>query len=119
MTSIISIRKKNLNKIGYRNLEHWLEKENHIYIGRNMSFYVKGATKSKWANPFSSKKYGRDKCLDLFKNYILNNPKLVGSLPELYGKTLGCWCKPEKCHGDILIELIGNHVFPNSKPHKK
>ena len=21
-------------------------------------------------------------------------------------KYLGCWCKPEACHGDILIKLI-------------
>ena len=20
-------------------------------------------------------------------------------------KTLGCWCKPKSCHGDILLEL--------------
>lgn len=25
---------------------------------------------------------------------------------ELEGKNLGCWCKPEACHGDILVELI-------------
>jgi hypothetical protein len=24
----------------------------------------------------------------------------------MYGKNLGCWCKPEKCHGDILIKII-------------
>lgn len=28
-----------------------------------MSFYVKGANGSKWANPYSVKKYGRDKCM--------------------------------------------------------
>ena len=22
------------------------------------------------------------------------------------GKTLGCWCKPEKCYGDILVKII-------------
>jgi hypothetical protein len=26
-------------------------------------------------------------------------------LPELKDKTLGCWCKPEKCHGDVLAEI--------------
>ena len=29
----------------------------------------------------------------------------MNDLHELEGKTLGCWCKPEKCHGDILIKL--------------
>ena len=32
--------------------------------------------------------------------------ELDDSLPELKDKTLGCWCKPEKCHGDVLVELI-------------
>jgi hypothetical protein len=27
-------------------------------------------------------------------------------LPTLKGKTLGCWCKPEACHGDVLVEFI-------------
>jgi len=25
---------------------------------------------------------------------------------QLRGKTLGCWCKPEACHGDVLLELL-------------
>jgi hypothetical protein len=24
---------------------------------------------------------------------------------ELKGKVLGCWCKPDACHGDVLAEL--------------
>ena len=24
---------------------------------------------------------------------------------ELKGKTLGCFCKPKSCHGDVLVEL--------------
>ena len=48
--SVVNIKKKELIKRGYRDLEHWLETDNHIYIGRNLSFYVKGAKKSKWAN---------------------------------------------------------------------
>lgn len=31
---------------------------------------------------------------------------LMKSLPELKGKTLGCWCKPYPCHGDVLVELL-------------
>jgi len=105
---VINISKANLKKLGYRDLEHWLEKENHIYIGRNMSFYVKGAKKSKWFNPFSEKKYGRDKCIDLYKEYLLNNSELFNNISELSGKVLGCWCKPNKCHGDIIIQLISS-----------
>ncbi len=38
-----------------------------------MTHYVKGTTQSKWANPFSIKKYDLDKCLELFEEYIRNN----------------------------------------------
>ena len=44
--SAVCIKKANLKKLGYRDLEHWLEDESHVYIGRNMEFYVKGAKKS-------------------------------------------------------------------------
>ena len=30
----------------------------------------------------------------------------INDLHELKGKTLGCFCKPQPCHGDILIKLI-------------
>ena len=105
-TKIINIKKKNLLLLGYNDLEDWLKDPNHVYIGRNMSVYVKGANNSKWKNPFSSKKYGRDKCIEMFKNYIEKDQNLMDSLKELDGKTLGCWCKPEACLGDILIELL-------------
>ena len=32
--------------------------------------------------------------------------KLVHYLAELRGKTLGCWCKPLKCHSDILANAV-------------
>lgn len=105
---IICIKKAELKKINYNSLEHWLENPNHVYIGRNMTFYVSGATKSKWSNPFSVKKYGRNGCLNKYREYIQNNAELMAQLPELEGKILGCWCKPEKCHGDILVELVSN-----------
>ena len=28
---------------------------------------------------------------------------------ELSGKTLVCYCKPHSCHGDVLIELLGEN----------
>lgn len=30
----------------------------------------------------------------------------MARLPELQEKTLVCWCKPNPCHGDVLIELL-------------
>ena len=81
-----------------------------------MSFYVKGATKSKWHNPFTVKKHGEAQCLAMYKQHIMSNKDLMDSLRELDGKTLACWCcnwsqktDPDAkrvCHGMILIDLI-------------
>ena len=30
---------------------------------------------------------------------------LMGALHELDGQTLGCWCHPKACHGDVLKRL--------------
>jgi hypothetical protein len=77
-----------------------------VYIGRP----------SKWGNPFTHIKdkktkaefivETRDEAVDKYRDWILSNPELLKDLHELKGKTLGCWCKPKSCHGDVLIELI-------------
>lgn len=108
MAEVVNVRKKELKKNNYKDFNDWNSNPDHVYIGRNMSFYVPGTNKSKWHNPFSAKKYGREKCLEMYKEYILNTPELLNSLDELKGKILGCWCYPEKCHGDILIEIIND-----------
>lgn len=68
-----------------------------VYIGRP----------SKWGNPFKIGPDGsRKQVIEKYRKYILNNDDLLKCLHELEGKTLGCWCKPKACHGDILVELI-------------
>jgi len=67
----------------------------------------------KWANPFvmdnekkGIKKDGtREQVIEKYRKWLLSNPELLKQLPELYGKTLGCWCKPLACHGDALKEV--------------
>ena len=71
-----------------------------VYIGRP----------SKWGNPFSIGKDGdRGQVIEKYKNWIINQPELMKSLPELKDKTLGCWCSPKPCHGDILKELVNKN----------
>lgn len=106
MSRVINVKQKCLNELGYQTFQEWKMDSNHVYIGRNMSFYVRDANASKWQNPFSVKKFGRDKCIDLYKQYIRDNKELYEQLDELENKELGCWCHPQKCHGDILIELL-------------
>jgi len=72
-----------------------------VYVGRG----------SVWGNPYSHKEGtlaehvvgSRSEAIQKFEEYLLSNEELMGSLPELKGKTLGCWCKPKSCHGDILL----------------
>lgn len=70
-----------------------------------MTHYVPGAAQSKWANPFKVDKYGREGCIEQYRQYILSNKELMQEVPGLKGKVLGCWCQPEGCHGDVLAEL--------------
>ena len=72
-------------------------KKYDIYIGRP----------SKWGNPFVIGKDGtREEVIEKYKQYILRNERLLKDLPELKDKTLGCFCKPFPCHGDVLVELL-------------
>ena len=82
-----------------------------IYIGRP----------GKWGNPFfirlrsssggftDSPNMGmgdsREEAINQYREWIKTQPELLASLHELKGKVLGCWCKPQACHGDILVEL--------------
>ena len=68
-----------------------------IYIGRG----------SKWGNPFRINNFlSRENAIEAYKLWIVSQPDLMASLDELRDKTLGCYCKPLPCHGDVLIELI-------------
>ena len=89
-----------------------MKNQNHEYIGRSGVVFVDNKRfpkkSSYWANPYTVKKHGRDKCLELYEIWIRDKIKKVGTeeLLKLKNKKLGCWCKPDKCHGDILIKII-------------
>lgn len=77
-----------------------------VYIGREINYGGWNLSRSKWANPFKIEDYGdRETVIQLYKKYLMSKPELMNCLPELKGKRLGCWCKPESCHGDVLAEI--------------
>jgi hypothetical protein len=91
---------------------HFKKESFDIYIGRP----------SKWGNPFSHKNdtlaefkvKDRKEAIAKYEQYLISNKTLMKSLYELKGKTLGCWCKPQSCHGDILAKWadgFGNEIF--------
>jgi hypothetical protein len=82
----------------------WEPHPDRVYIGRANS--RAGLGESKWHNPYKIPKDGtRDEVVEKYRTYILGKPELQAALHELRGKDLVCWCAPERCHGDVLLEL--------------
>ena len=82
-----------------------------VYIGRACQMGGWNLCESKWHNPYSIKQFGRDEALSRYRIYIESNTNnLLNELHELAGKRLGCWCKPNRCHGDILRELFQRQI---------
>ena len=66
---------------------------------------------TKWGNPFRiGPGCSRSESMRRFREWFPTQPHLVEALPELQGKVLGCWCKPEACHGDILAEFADEGI---------
>jgi len=73
--------------------------------------YILIDRKTQWGNPF---KYGdREENIREYEEWIRGNKRLMLDLPKLEGEVLGCWCKPKKCHGDILVKLLKERKLEN------
>jgi len=87
-----------------RMVVHCKKEKYDVYIGRAVP--RAGLKASIWGNPFKIGKDGtREDVMEKYLAWLLSNEELLGKLPELRGKVLGCWCAPEACQGDILAEL--------------
>lgn len=75
---------------------HCKRSAHDVYIGRP----------SKWGNPFVLGQDGdRSAVVVKYEAWLKKQPHLMAALSELRGKTLGCWCSPKACHGDVLARL--------------
>lgn len=99
----------------YNDLKEWMENENNVYIARSGVVFIDNKRfppkSSIFANPFKINKDGtREEVLAKYKNYIVDKLEkddvFLQELLKLKGKNMGCWCCPEMCHGNILLELI-------------
>jgi len=86
---------------------------------RDRKFDVLIDRTTKWGNPFRIGPDGdRDEVCNKYEKWLPTQPDLMAAICELRGKTLGCWCKPERCHGDFLVELANRDSSePNLKPN--
>lgn len=79
------------------------KEEYDVYIGRA------GKGKSGYyGNPFSA--LNREESISKYKEYffdkIENDEFFREKIMSLKGKTLGCFCKPKSCHGDVIVEFL-------------
>jgi len=119
MSKVINCKVKNIRP-QYRDLEEWMDDENNVYIGRaGIVFINKKRFPSKastFCNTFKIGKDGdREEVLKKFKEYIMERikePQFKEELLKLKDKNLGCWCKPDKCHGDTLMEILTELKYP-------
>ena len=84
---------------------HVNEGVHEIYIGRANS--RRGLEESRWANPNRiSRELTREEAVNLYERWLriqISTGRVDKTdLETLQGKRLGCWCKPELCHGDVL-----------------
>ena len=95
--------------VNIRDHKAW-EAEGGVYIGRRTRT-LKG---SRFANPFT---IGRDgdrqqvivKYKAWFYAHIISYPNdnyFCEDVEKLRGKMLVCWCFPERCHGEIIVEYL-------------
>ena len=113
---VVNVKVANLRPM-YNDLKDWMNDANNEYIGRARIVFINGTrfpqSASIWANPFKVGKDGtREDIIIKYETYIKqkleNSSELTSALKELKNKNLGCWCKPEACHGDVLSKLINN-----------
>ncbi len=79
-----------------------------IKYAEDNDLYVRADRYSDWGNPFEMGKDGdrNEVCFNYETHYLPYKPSLLNKINNLKGKALGCWCSPEKCHCDSLINLI-------------
>lgn len=97
MTKVVNLRKEKYDE----------------YIGRKGRF-----NDGYFGNPFPVKNFGRDNCLKAYKFYfdyrLKTDPEFKEKVESLRGKVLGCFCKPNPCHGDVIVEYLESNTESTS-----
>lgn len=94
-------------ELGGTVVAHMKKDEHLVNWAQLQNRYQRIDRRTSWGNPYALGKDGdRDLVCDSFAVYLEEHPTLLRRLPELRGKVLGCWCYPERCHGDELIRRL-------------
>lgn len=76
-----------------------------IYIGRGLD--PLSGEPGRWGNPFRIGTDGsREEVIEKYRRHLWAEIQAgrvdVAALAALHAKTLGCWCAPRPCHGEVL-----------------
>lgn len=99
----------NFDTIGRDIMKIYNKRDNNIpsdavYVGRP----------TKWGNQWSHLSYGRgtikvssrEEAIECYRSWIVTQDELIKQAKvELRGKDLICWCAPQSCHADVLLEI--------------
>jgi len=92
-----------------------MKDSNNEYIGRGGVVFINKirypSKSSIWANPYKiDKNRSREEVIQKYDVYIRNKLKndveLVEKLKDLTNQKLGCWCYPEECQGNVLMQIM-------------
>ncbi len=132
MARVVNVKVANIRP-QFKNLAEWCAGPDNVYIGRPGVVFVDGeryppASSCTFANPFKiADGTTRDDAVSKYRAYALQRMRsdadFRAKVFALRGKTLGCWCAPEACHGDVLVELSkmkeGDFVAAAAKEKEK
>lgn len=83
-----------------------------VYVGRGRD--PRSGEPGRWGNPFSHRPSSarvtrvatRAEAVERYRAWLWEQIETgqveLAALAALHGKTLGCWCAPEPCHGEVL-----------------
>jgi Domain of unknown function (DUF4326)/SNF2-related domain len=80
-----------------------------VYIGRPGPF----------GNPWVLGRDGtRDQVIAWYEAWVRTQPALLDQIRGLRGLILGCHCKPQPCHGDVIARIADEQAYPSPpQPH--
>jgi len=85
---------------------------------RHSKYDIDISRRGKWGNPFRIGRDGdRPTVIKKYRKWFFAG-NLCFDIEELRGKRLGCYCKPEACHGDVLVEFFKDYDMKKQRSKK-
>lgn len=95
----------NINRTGLDEMDEYIGPEHKSY----------NLDQSPLDNPYDKSEYGVDEAVEHYKLYFyrkyIQEEELRKYVHKLEGKTLGCVCEPEMCHGEPIVDIL--NVYHN------